>query len=169
MFLFSLQLPNSPSRLQSSSDSLKIFFAFRFVDLAPREWEVFLVGNNDEQAIRRLVSDWLAASKGGDTAAVLEMMTDDVVFMTPGREPFGKEMFAKSPDAMKGVSLEGVSDIKEIVVAGDWAWMRNHLRVTITPPGGKPSVRSGHVLTILRKKPDGRWVIARDANLLAPE
>ncbi len=28
-------------------------------------------------------------------------------------------------------------------------------------------VRSGYTLTILRKEPDGRWVIFRDANLLA--
>jgi ketosteroid isomerase-like protein len=30
-------------------------------------------------------------------------------------------------------------------------------------------VRSGYTLTILRKNPNGAWVIARDANLLAPE
>ncbi len=34
-------------------------------------------------------------------------------------------------------------------------------RVAITPPGGQPAVRSGYTLTILRKNPDGRWVIAR--------
>ena len=27
--------------------------------------------------------------------------------------------------------------------------------------------RAGYTLTILRKEPDGRWVLARDANLLA--
>ncbi len=29
--------------------------------------------------------------------------------------------------------------------------------------------RSGYTLRILRKNPDSTWVIARDANLLAPE
>ena len=47
--------------------------------------------------------------------------------------------------------------------------MRNHLKVTITPPNGKSMVRAGYTLTILRKKPDGTWVIARDANLLTLE
>ena len=28
--------------------------------------------------------------------------------------------------------------------------------------------RSGYTLTILRKEPDGRWLLVRDANLLAP-
>jgi len=36
-------------------------------------------------------------------------------------------------------------------------------------PTGKPNVRSGYTLTILRKNVDGAWVLARDANLLAPE
>jgi uncharacterized protein (TIGR02246 family) len=100
---------------------------------------------------------------------VLSLMSDDVVFMVPGKEPFGKEAFTASSNAMKGALIEGKSDIKEIKVLGDWAWMRNHLRITVTLPEGKPIVRSGYVLTILQKKPDGAWVIARDANLLMPE
>jgi len=32
-------------------------------------------------------------------------------------------------------------------------------------PGGSDIVRSGHTLTVLARK-DGRWRIARDANLL---
>jgi ketosteroid isomerase-like protein len=28
--------------------------------------------------------------------------------------------------------------------------------------------RSGYMLTLFRKNPDGRWLLARDANLLAP-
>ena len=39
----------------------------------------------------------LAASKAGDLAPVLSLMTDDVIFMVPGREPFGKEAFALPP------------------------------------------------------------------------
>jgi len=50
---------------------------------------------------------------------------------------------------------------------GDWAWMRNRLKITITPPSGKAITRSGYTLTILRKKSNGAWVISRDANLLA--
>jgi ketosteroid isomerase-like protein len=32
-----------------------------------------------------------------------------------------------------------------------------------------PITRSGYTLAVLRKEPDGAWVIARDANLLMPE
>ncbi len=46
---------------------------------------------DDERAIRELLATWFDATKKGDTATVLSLMTDDVVFMVPGREPFGKE------------------------------------------------------------------------------
>ena len=125
--------------------------------------------HNDESAIRELVDQWLAASKSGDLEARLSLLADDVVFMVPGKEPFGKKEFAATCKEMKDILVEGTSDIKEIKVLGDWAWMRNRLKVTIRPPDGKSQVHSGYVLTILRKNPDGNWVIARDANLLTPE
>lgn len=124
---------------------------------------------SDERAIRALVEKWMAASKRGDSATVLALMDDDVVFMVPGREPFGKDAFAASSAQMKGLQIDGKSEIQELTILGDWAWMRNRLRVTITPPNGKATVRSGFTLTILRKKKDGTWVIARDANLLTEE
>src|SRR3954454_8877201 len=51
-------------------------------------------GSGAETAIRTLVETWMAAAKAGDIATVLDLMTDDVIFMVPGREPFGKEAFA---------------------------------------------------------------------------
>ena len=123
----------------------------------------------DEQAIRAVIQLWMDASKRGDTATVLSLMTDDVLFMVPGKPPFGKEAFAAASKGMEGMQIDSTSDIQEIQIFGDWAWMRNKLRVAITPPGGKTMVRSGYTLTILRKNAQGRWVITRDANLLAPE
>ena len=122
---------------------------------------------DDERAIRSLVETWMSASRAGDTATVLSLMSDDAVFMVPGREPFGKEAFADTSEAMKETRIDGRSDIRELKVLGDWAYLRNHLTVTMTPPGGAPVRRAGHTLTILRKAPDGRWVLARDANLLS--
>src|SRR5262245_50471081 len=120
----------------------------------------------DEQAIRDLVAKWMAASQAGDTAAVLNLMTDDVVFMVPGREPFGKEAFAAASRDMQGVRIEGKSDIRELKVLGDWAYLRSYLEVKMMPPGGNAVERSGYTLTIFQKQPDGRWLLARDANLL---
>src|SRR5262245_51909321 len=67
---------------------------------------------------------------------------------------------------MQNVTMEGTSDIQEIQVLGDWAYLRNYIEMVVTPPNGAPVRRSGYTLTILRKESDGRWRLARDANLL---
>ena len=125
--------------------------------------------SDDERAIREWVGTWMSASQAGDLKTVLSLMADDVLFMVPGREPFGKEAFASASEGMKDVRVEGKSEICELRVIGDWAYLRNHIALTMTPPGGEPVRRSGYTLTILRKDTDGRWRLFRDANLLAPE
>ena len=125
--------------------------------------------SNDERAIREMVDKWLTASKKGDLATVLGLMADDVIFMVPNKEPFGRADFAAGNQELKGVQMEPISDILEIKVFEDWAWMRTHLKVKFSPPNGQPTVHSGYTLTILRKNPSGTWLIARDANLLTPE
>jgi uncharacterized protein (TIGR02246 family) len=125
---------------------------------------------NDERAIRELVQTWMAATKAGDIQTVLSLMTDDVVFMTPGNAPFGKEAFATAAEKMKDALqvLEGTSEIREIQLLGDWAYLRAYIEIIMTTPDSTtPTHRSGYTLTILRKGSDGRWRIARDANLLA--
>ena len=68
---------------------------------------------------------------------------------------------------MSNVRVEGASDIRELKVLGDWAYLRNFINIAITPPGGETVRRSGYTLTILRKEPDGKWVLTRDANLVS--
>ncbi|NUS22498.1 MAG: SgcJ/EcaC family oxidoreductase [Mesorhizobium sp.] len=122
---------------------------------------------DDEAAIRQVVETWMEASRRGDLEAVLGLMTDDVVFMVPGKEPFGKAAFAATSKGMAGMKVDGVSEIVELKLLGDWAYIRNHIDMTATPLDGKPLRRSGYALTLLRKESDGRWRLARDANLLA--
>lgn len=125
---------------------------------------------NDEAQIRQLVTTWMAASKSGDVDTVLSLITDDVVFLLPGRPPMRKDEFAaasKSQASPGGPKIDGVSEIQEIKVLGEWAFMWSKLTVTVTPAGQPPVERAGHTLTIL-KKVMGQWAIARDANLLSP-
>ena len=121
---------------------------------------------DDERAIRELVETWMRASKAGDTATVLDLMTDDVVFMTIGQEPFGKEHFRDSSESMRGIDIDGQATTLEVEVLGDTAWIRNRLEMVMTPEGGEPMRRSGYTLTILKKGGDGRWRLFRDANLV---
>ncbi|HEX2055611.1 MAG TPA: SgcJ/EcaC family oxidoreductase [Nitrospiraceae bacterium] len=127
--------------------------------------------HNDEQEIRQLVSTWMAATKAGDVEKVLSLMADDVVFLVPGRPIMRKADFAAAARAQAGPNaprFDGSSEIQEIKILGDWAFMWTKLTVVATPPGGGQSVtRVGHTLSILKKE-NGKWVLARDANLLAP-
>lgn len=115
---------------------------------------------NDERAIRALIETWMSASRTGDLATVLGLMADDAVFMVPGQKPFGKEAFAGTSEQMKNVHIDGRSEIEELKVLGDWAYLRNHIEVTMTPQGGTPTRRAGYTLTILRKEADGRCACA---------
>jgi len=51
-------------------------------------------------------------------------------------------------------------------VLGDWANLRNQITITVRSDGGNPVKRAGYTLTVLRKQQNGKWVLARDANLL---
>jgi uncharacterized protein (TIGR02246 family) len=124
---------------------------------------------HDAGQIRELIDSWIAASKAGDLPALMDMMTDDVLFMTPGRPPFGKAEFAADTERMQGVTIDARAEVQEIEVFGARAYVRNHIQVELTFPGQTPRRMSGYAMSILRKEADGRWRIARDANLVMPE
>ena len=123
----------------------------------------------DEQAIRDLIATWLRATAAGDLPQVLKLMADDVVFLTLGQEPFGRKEFEAGFKGMQSqVRVDGKSEIQEIQVNGDMAYCWNKLTINMIPlSGGEPKQRKGYVLSVLRKRPDGSWVLARDANLVA--
>jgi uncharacterized protein (TIGR02246 family) len=124
---------------------------------------------NDEQQIRELVSTWMSATKAGDSDTVLSLMADDAMFLVAGHPPFGKEAFAAAAANVgnENVQIDGHSEILEVTVVGELAFMVAKLTVTTKQPGARSIVRSGHTLSILTKR-SGRWQLHRDANLLVP-
>ncbi|RYD42764.1 MAG: nuclear transport factor 2 family protein, partial [Verrucomicrobiaceae bacterium] len=93
------------------------------------------------------------------------------LFLTPGNEPMDRTEFRR---IASGQSAEGMpeltaeSEVREVMITGDHAFMWTRLRVTVTPREGEMVARSGHTMTILRKE-NGKWKLARDANLLVTE
>ena len=83
------------------------------------------------------------------------------------RNHLGKEAFSALFEGMEGMEIDGQSDIQELQVIDGWAYLRNHIRITVRPAkGGEPIHRSGYTLSIFRKGQDGQWQLARDANLM---
>jgi uncharacterized protein (TIGR02246 family) len=113
-----------------------------------------------------VVETWIRASQSGDAATVLSLMREDEVFTVPGREPFGREVFEVAAGATNAAQVDGTNEIVELQVFGEWAFTRNRIDLTVTPPAGEPVRRSGYTLTLYRNGTDGRWRLARDAKLL---
>lgn len=127
---------------------------------------------NDEQAIRNLVEEWHRTTAVGDTTSLMNLMADDVVFLTAGQPPMrGREAFRVAFDAvLKSMRIESRGEIQEVIVAGDCAYCWTQLSVTIIPrSSGTAMRRVGPALTIFRKKAGGAWVVSRDANMLTLE
>src|SRR5690606_2971684 len=101
---------------------------------------------------------------------LLSLMSEDVVFLI-GQTVMRKADFAAAALAQAGSpapQFDGTSEIQEIRALGDWAFMWSRLTVVVTPRGGGESMtRAGHTLSVLQKQ-NGKWVLARDANMLAP-
>jgi uncharacterized protein (TIGR02246 family) len=124
----------------------------------------------EERAIRDLHSAWIAAVNAGDLVGLFSLMADDVIFLNPGQAPLGREGF--SPNflaAHQQARVQCISELEEIVVVGEVAYTHARDSLTVTPrAGGDMMQLAGHRLTVYRKQPDGRWLLARDAHTLSP-
>ena len=124
----------------------------------------------DERAIRELHSTWIDAVNAGDLGRLLTLMADDVVFLNPGQSPFGRDGFsANFSAAHQQLRVRCISELEEVVVVGEVAYTRSRDALSVTPrAGGEATQLAGHRITVYRKQPDGRWLLARDAHTLSP-
>lgn len=124
---------------------------------------------NDEPAIRDLFTAWHDATVAGDLSKLFSLMAEDVVFLVAGQPPMrGRDAFASAfRTGLQHHRIDYAWKVEEIHIAANLAYCWCHLSVTVTPlQAGSPTRRTGYTLTILRKNPDGSWVVARDANML---
>src|SRR2546423_9540306 len=114
---------------------------------------------SDEQAIRELHSTWIDAVNAGDLVRLLTMMADDVVFLNPGRAPFGRDGFSDGFSAAhKQFRINCISELEEVVVVGEVAYTRNRDSLSVIPraggeAGGEAKQFAGHRMTVYRKQP----------------
>jgi uncharacterized protein (TIGR02246 family) len=124
----------------------------------------------DERVIRDVHSTWIDAVNAGDLARLLPLMADDVVFLNPGQAPFGRDGFSIAFSAAhQQAVVRCISELEEVVVVGEVAYTRSRDALSVTPRGGGQATQlAGHRITIYRRQPDGRWLLARDAHTLSP-
>jgi hypothetical protein len=91
-----------------------------------------------ERKIRELHSTWIDAVNSGDLVRLLTLMADDVVFLNPGQAPVGRDEFSTHFPAV-----------------------HEQLRIRCIS-------ELEEVVVVYREQPDGRWLLARDADTLSP-
>ena len=125
---------------------------------------------SDEQEIRTVHSTWIDAVNAGDLARLLTLVAEDVVFLTPGQAPFGREEFSSHfMAAHQQMRICCTSELEEVIVVGEVAYTRSRDALSVTPrAGGKETQLAGHRVTVYRQQRDGRWLLARDVHTLTP-
>jgi uncharacterized protein (TIGR02246 family) len=133
------------------------------------ESQAHLATATDEQQIRHIMDEWRRLTADGDLDCLVSLLADDVIFLTPGNPPITKNEFAAGfREVSAKARIEAKQEVKEILVSGDLAAAWSHLTVLLTPKqGGKTSESSGYVLTVFHRSSSGKWLLARDANLVA--
>ena len=124
----------------------------------------------EERAIREVHTTWIAAVNAGDLVRLLGIMADDVVFLNPGQAPVGRDGFAPGFSAAhQQARIHCSSELEDVAVVGEVAYTLSRDSLSVTPRAGGEALRlAGHRLTIYRKQPGGRWLLARDAHTLSP-
>jgi len=92
------------------------------------------------------------------------------VFLNPGRAPIGRDGFSSTFSAAhQRMLIRCTSELEEVVVVGEVAYTRSRDALSVTPrAGGEVTQLAGYRITVYRKQPDGRWLLARDAHTLSP-
>lgn len=121
----------------------------------------------DLDAIKRLDEEWGVAVRAKDIDRILDLITEDVVFM-PANSPSvsGKAAVREIyQDFLAKFSVEQTFHPQEIPVAGDWAFSWGNDMLILTPVSGGPPIQvEGGGMSIMRREPDGSWKFARGIN-----
>jgi uncharacterized protein (TIGR02246 family) len=114
----------------------------------------------DAEAIMMLLTEYDAAATAGNVDAVMALYADDAVSMPPDAPArTGKEEIrAAFVAVLEENTVQLTSQVDEVRVSGDLAFLRAAYDETLTPKaGGEPTQLHGKWLVILERQPDGSW------------
>lgn len=122
-------------------------------------------GKCDDRAIRAVIESWFYAMEQGDLAALLMLVTHDVIVKVPGSEPItGRDALELAlKDFLQTHSERVEYEVVEVETSGRLAFARIWETTAITPKSrATAAVMRGMHLTVFRCQPDGSWLMARD-------
>ena len=127
----------------------------------------------DRAAIQQLGQDWVEAVHHGDVDRLLDLVTDDAVFM-PHNAPsiVGRAAVEQAYRAVfAAFEVDQTFAPEEIQVGGGWAFVRGTDAIEMKPrAGGDPVVVRGRGISILRRVEDDSWKFARGiTNTASPQ
>ena len=115
----------------------------------------------DIEAIKITHDEYNAANNAGDLNSMISLLTDSSIRMVPNMPA----MVGK--DAIRDVyqsffeqnAIEVYGPIEEVIVCGDWAFIRGTYNYTITRKVGGELIRvnSGNWVAFNKRQPDGSW------------
>ncbi|MCB2229816.1 nuclear transport factor 2 family protein [bacterium] len=119
-----------------------------------------------DPAAHQAHENYVAAINSNDLDSLLEMFTDDVVFMAPNSPVMeGKQALMPWLEGyLAAYQTHWVKTVDEFVVAGEWAFERYSYKSTDTSlEDGSVYEDTGWGLVIYHRDADGKWRVARDA------
>jgi uncharacterized protein (TIGR02246 family) len=114
-------------------------------------------------AVAAVAAAWLDAAGRRDADAVAALYTPDALLMSPnrpivsGREGV-RDWFAALPNFTRMTTT-----LAEVEGRDDLAVARSTFAMTLELPGRPPINERGKILQVLRRQPDGRWLIWRES------
>ena len=118
----------------------------------------------DVQAILDFEQTVYAAQIAGDIDAWMSSFAEDVTVFQPNIPPLTGKLAIRqfNTPIFEQFDLHESSDDREVVAAGDWAYIRSHWTWIQTPRDGGEEVKdTGNSIWILRRQPNGSWKISR--------
>ncbi len=119
----------------------------------------------DERALNALVADFMVAINNSDADAVAALYASDAIRMPPdapeirGREAIRQNLAA----AFENADIEAQVHVEETEFSGELASVRGTFALVTVPKDGSASLEiQGNWMRLMRREPDGRWLVARE-------
>ena len=125
--------------------------------------ESSLLTDEDEAAIRELHETFEAAALSRDWPTALALYADDAVQLVPEAPPVcGRAAIVERAEDFSSVTfVERSHTIEDVYGRGDIAYVWGIISQRVTWEGQDTVLEGGgRMLRILRKQPDGRWLIS---------